>query len=56
VLFAWITVEVILLRTVVWLHSVYWGLALILIASAWILRRDIRPVRSHADVSVKADS
>jgi hypothetical protein len=40
VLFCWITIEVILLRTVVWLHYVYWGLALLLIACGWALRRD----------------
>jgi hypothetical protein len=56
VLFGWITVEVILLRTVVWLHYVYWGLALILIASGWVLRRDIRPARSRPDVSLQAHS
>jgi hypothetical protein len=56
VLFGWITIEVILLRTVVWLHYVYWGLALVLIASGWVLRRDVRPARSHPDVSVKAHS
>jgi uncharacterized membrane protein len=38
VLFGWITVEVILLRAVVWLHYVYWGLALLLIACGWALR------------------
>ena len=52
VLFSWITIEVILLREVVWLHYVYWGLALILIAAGWALRREVRPVRSHSDVSV----
>jgi hypothetical protein len=40
VLFGWITIEVLLLRTVVWLHYVYWGLALILIATGWALRRE----------------
>jgi hypothetical protein len=56
VLFAWITIEVILLRTVVWLHYVYWGLALILMASGWVLTRDTRPARSQPDVSVQAHS
>jgi hypothetical protein len=56
VLFGWITIEVILLRTVVWLHYVYWGLALILIASGWVLKTDIRPARNRADVSVQAHS
>ena len=36
-IFGWITAEVILLRTVVWLHFVYWGLGLILIATGWAL-------------------
>jgi hypothetical protein len=40
VLFGWITIEVLMLRTVVWLHYVYWGLALILIATGWALRRE----------------
>jgi hypothetical protein len=52
VLFGWITIEVIMLRTVVWLHYVYWGLALILIAAGWALRRETRPVHSHSKVSV----
>jgi hypothetical protein len=38
-LFGWITIEVLLLRTVVWLHFVYWALGLILIACGWALRR-----------------
>jgi hypothetical protein len=56
VLFSWITIEVILLRTVVWLHYVYWGLALILIATGWALRRDGRPVKSQSDLSEHAHS
>jgi len=39
VLFGWITIEVVMLRTVVWLHYVYWGLALVLIGCGWALRR-----------------
>lgn len=42
VLFGWITIEVILLRTVVWLHYVYWGLALLLIACGWVLRKQTK--------------
>ena len=56
VLFGWITIEVILLREVVWLHYVYWGLALILIAAGWALRREVRPVHSRSDVSAQAHS
>jgi hypothetical protein len=54
VLFGWITIEVILLRTVVWLHYVYWGLALILIAAGWALTRETRPAHSRSDVSLQA--
>jgi len=43
VLFGWITIEVIMLRTVVWLHYVYWGLALVLIACGWALRHQAKP-------------
>ena len=39
VLFGWITIEVILLRTVVWLQYVYGGLGLLLIACGWVLRK-----------------
>ena len=38
-LFGWITIEVILVREVVWLHYVYWVLGLILIATGWALWR-----------------
>lgn len=48
VLFGWITIEVILLRTVVWLHFVYWGLALLLIACGWALRRDTKAAAASA--------
>jgi hypothetical protein len=45
-LFGWITIEVILLRTVVWLHYVYWALALILISSGWVLwRGEVQPAK-----------
>jgi len=39
VLFGWISIEVVMLRTIVWLHYVYWGLGLLLIACGWALRR-----------------
>jgi hypothetical protein len=39
VLFGWISIEVIMLREVVWLHYVYWGLALVLVACGWALHR-----------------
>ena len=45
VLFGWITIEVILLRTIVWLHYVYWGLALLLIACGWALRHEAKPAK-----------
>ncbi len=38
VLFAWITTEVIMLRTIVWLHYLYWGMALLLVVCGWVLR------------------
>ncbi len=38
-LVGWITIEVILVREVVWLHYVYWALGLTLIACGWALRR-----------------
>lgn len=43
-IFGWITIEVLLLRTVVWLHYVYWALGLVLIACGWALRRQDRCV------------
>lgn len=39
VLFGWITVQVIMLRAVVWLHFLYWGIALVLIACGSAMRR-----------------
>ena len=39
VLFGWITIEVIMVREIVWLHYVYWGLGLLLIACGWVLRK-----------------
>ena len=40
VLFGWITIEVIMLREVVWLHYAYWALALLLVACGWALHRN----------------
>jgi len=54
VLFGWITIEVIMLRTVVWLHYVYWGLALVLVACGWALRRDGLAAETHALSTVSA--
>lgn len=39
VLAGWITIEVLMIRTVVWAHFVYWGLAVLLIACGWFLHR-----------------
>ncbi len=39
-LFGWITIEVILVREVVWLHYIYWVLGLVLIACGWALWRN----------------
>lgn len=55
-LFGWITIEVIQLRTVVWLHYVYWGLGLVLIASGWALRQEqaeSQPKRATAPIASK---
>lgn len=42
-LFGWITIEVILVREVVWLHYIYWALGLVLIGCGWVLwRRESR--------------
>jgi hypothetical protein len=54
VLFGWITIEVILLREIVWLHYVYWGLALILIATGWALDGTERRVQARSRSSVAA--
>jgi hypothetical protein len=43
VLFGWITIEVIMLRTLVWLHYVYWGLGLLLIVCGWALHNQAKP-------------
>ena len=43
VLFGWITVEVIMIRTIAWPQFVYWGVALVLLACGWVLRREYRP-------------
>lgn len=40
VLTGWISVQVIMIRTVVWAHYVYWAVALILILCGWLLRND----------------
>lgn len=45
-LFGWITIEVILLREIVWLHYVYWVLGLLLIACGWALHRNDRMVKA----------
>jgi hypothetical protein len=42
VLFGWITIEVMMLREVVWLHYVYWGIALLLVACGWALRNQAK--------------
>ena len=44
VLFGWITIEVVLLREIVWLHYVYWSVGLLLIACGWALRRQKKGV------------
>ncbi len=44
VLTGWITVEVIMMRVVVWPHYLYWALGLVLILSGMALRREERTV------------
>ena len=53
VLFGWITVEVVLLRTVVWLHYVYWGLGLLLIGCGWTLRHQGKAALVHEEHSLQ---
>lgn len=40
VLFGWITVQVILIRTVIWAHCLYWGLAIALMVAGSVLCRE----------------
>jgi hypothetical protein len=54
VLFGWITIEVILLLTIVWLHYVYWALALLLIACGWALRHEAKPAAAPVLHTVSA--
>ncbi len=42
VLTGWITVEVIMMRTAVWPHYLYWGIGLLLIALGLALTREAR--------------
>ena len=46
VLFGWITVEVIMLRSVVWLHYLYWALACLLVGCGWAMHREEKRARS----------
>jgi len=46
VIAGWITVQVFMLQTVVWLHFVYWGVGLVLIVCGLVLRRSERPDRA----------
>jgi hypothetical protein len=54
VLFGWITIEVMMLREVVWLHFLYWGIALLLIACGWALHRHERTAQALALHAVSA--
>jgi hypothetical protein len=51
VIAGWITVEVIVLRAVVWPHYVYWAVGLILIVCGIMLRRD----RRGGDITLVAE-
>jgi hypothetical protein len=50
VLTGWITVEVIMMRTAVWPHYLYWGIGLALIALGLALTRE-----AHAASKVRAE-
>ena len=39
VIFGWITVQVFMIRTLHWLHFLYWGVGIVLIVCGWVLRR-----------------
>jgi hypothetical protein len=45
VLFGWITIEVLMLRVVIWAHFVYWVLAIVLIAAGLGIRRGEEQMR-----------
>ncbi len=48
VIFGWITVQVIMLRQLYWLHFVYWGIGLLLMACGWILHKQMRAAAAPA--------
>jgi hypothetical protein len=39
VLFGWISIEVIMIRTLAWPHFLYWGVSLVLVLCGWALHR-----------------
>ncbi len=49
VLFGWITVEVVMIRAVVWAHYIYWAVAVLLILCGWLLRKDAAKPAAQAD-------
>lgn len=48
VLAGWITIEVLIIGTVIWAHFLYWGLAAILIACGWFLHRSSSALSSRS--------
>ncbi|HEY1985771.1 MAG TPA: hypothetical protein VGG85_10195 [Terracidiphilus sp.] len=42
VLAGWITIEVLMIRSIIWAHYVYWAIAVVLIVSGWTLTRTAR--------------
>jgi hypothetical protein len=40
VLAGWITVQILMIREVIWAHYVYLAVALVLILCGWLLKRD----------------
>ena len=47
VLAGWITVQILMIREVVWAHYVYLSVALVLILSGWLLKRDLAEGQSN---------
>jgi hypothetical protein len=45
----WITVQVLIIRVVIWAHYFYWAVALILILCGWRLRHDAAKSVDRAD-------
>jgi len=52
VLAGWITVQIAMIRTVIWAHYVYLGVAAVLILCAWLLRKhEAEPANGIANIA-----